>query len=79
MYVYLQVVDAKLSKMSQENEELRAKKRDLESSLKSLQSDFDQMNHQHEDLSIKVVEKERQVSELWTFKVSSTVDTQHVF
>ena len=53
---------AKMTKMTSEVEELRERKREVESALKSLQSDFDQMSHTNEDLSVKIVEKERQVS-----------------
>ena len=42
------------------------RKREVESALKSLQSDYDQVNHTNEDLSVKIVEKERQVREVTT-------------
>ena len=54
------VSSAKMTKMSSEVEELRERKREVESALKSLQSDYDQMGHANEDLSVKIVEKERQ-------------------
>ncbi|TRY77089.1 hypothetical protein TCAL_02709 [Tigriopus californicus] len=65
--------EAKLGRLNVENEELRLKKRDLESTLKTLQADFDQMNHLKEDLTIKVVEKEKQVKEF-----TSQVQTMRV-
>lgn len=65
--------EAKLGKLNAENEELRVKKRDLESTLKTIQADFDQMSHQKEDLNIKVVEKEKQVREF-----TSQVQTMRV-
>ena len=57
---------AKAAKMASEVEELRERKREVESALKSLQSDYDQLNHTNEDLSVNIVEKERQVREVTT-------------
>eukprot|EP00095_Tigriopus_kingsejongensis_P009633 snap_masked-scaffold94_size379870-processed-gene-2.5 protein:Tk09633 transcript:snap_masked-scaffold94_size379870-processed-gene-2.5-mRNA-1 annotation:"putative restin" len=66
--------EAKVAKITSDNEDLRLKKKDLESTLKSLQADFDQLSNQNEDLSIKVVEREHQVreytSQVQTMKVS---------
>lgn len=57
-------MQAKISKLSAEMEELRTLKRQLESSVKSLQSELDSSNNQKEELSVKIVEKERQVKEV---------------
>ena len=54
----------------------------MESALKSLQSDYDQVNHTNEDLSVKIVEKERQVREVTTqvqsMQVKGSLRNQHI-
>jgi predicted nucleic acid-binding Zn-ribbon protein len=64
-----------MSKMSAEIEELRDRKVEVESLLKTFQSDLDAMRHANEDLNVKVVEKERQVKEVTTQVQSMQVRT----
>ena len=55
---------ARVDRISKENEDLRSRKGEMESHLRSLTTDFEQSQHQNELLSIKIVEKEQHIKEV---------------
>jgi len=57
---------ARLDKMSGEVEDLRTKRGEIESQLRSVQADYESCSHQNEVLSIKIVEREQHIKEVTT-------------
>ncbi|CAB4067834.1 CLIP1 [Lepeophtheirus salmonis] len=57
------LLNAKVVKFSSEFEELRTIRRELDSRVKTIETQRDEMSMQNEELNIKIVEKERQVNE----------------
>ena len=55
---------ARVEKVSKDNEELRLKKGEMESQLRSLTTDIESAQHQNEVLTIKIVEKEQHIKEV---------------
>ncbi|XP_040574862.1 uncharacterized protein [Lepeophtheirus salmonis] len=68
------LLNAKVVKFSSEFEELRTIRRELDSRVKTIETQRDEMSMQNEELNVKIVEKERQVNEctsqFQTIKVS---------
>ena len=60
------LMTAKLDRVSVENEELRGKKRELESSVRRMENEMETVSQTNSELSVRIIEKEQQYKEVRT-------------
>jgi chromosome segregation ATPase len=58
------MLSARIDKMANDNEELRTKKRQLESSMRKLENEMDSMSSSNSELTVRIVEKETQYKQV---------------
>merc|ERR1712150_273233 len=60
------LMTAKFDRVSVENEELRGKKRELESSVRRMENEMETVSQTNSELSVRIIEKEQQYKEVRT-------------